>query len=67
MAHDAAARRWLSDLVATLRSRFTELGIAIDAVGDLDTLATRLQAERVSMRSYDPLVGLVGAWARKAA
>jgi len=67
MAHDAAAQAWLADLIATLRPRFTELGVATDAVGDLDTLATRLRAELVAARSYDPLVGLVGAWARKAA
>ena len=67
MAHDAAAQAWLADLVATLRPRFTELGVATDAVGDLDTLATRLQAELVTARSYGPLVGLVGAWACKAA
>ena len=64
MAHDAASERWLPDLVESLRPRFAELGVPTAAVGDLDTLATRLQAERTSARSHDPLVGLVGAWAR---
>lgn len=67
MAHDATAGRWLADLVATLRPRFAEFGLATDAVGDLDTLAARLRAELVTARSYNPLVGLVGAWARQVA
>lgn len=64
MAHDAASERWLPDLVASLRPRFGELGVSTAALGDLDTLATRLQEERTCARSHSPLVGLVGAWAR---
>lgn len=66
IANSAGSQRWLADLVATLRPRFTELGIASAAIGDPDTLAARLQAEAVTARSYAPLLGLVGAWARKA-
>jgi hypothetical protein len=49
-----------------MRPRFDELNIASDAVGDFGTLAERLDAELEAARSYAPLVGLVGAWARKA-
>jgi len=35
-------------------------------VGEFDTLAARLELERENARSFAPLVGLVGAWARKA-
>ena len=67
VADDADGRRWLYDLIVTLRPRFTELGIDTEAIGAFDTLAARLDSELESTRSYAPLVGLVGAWARKAA
>jgi SAM-dependent methyltransferase len=66
MASDAEGRRWLYDLLLAVRPRFEELGIASDVVGDFDTLAERLDAELAAARSYAPLVGLVGAWAKKA-
>jgi len=65
MATDPQGRRWVYDLLVTMRPRFEELGIASDAVGDFGTLAERLEAELETTRSYAPLVGLVGAWARK--
>jgi ubiquinone/menaquinone biosynthesis C-methylase UbiE len=67
MADDADGRRWLCDLIMTLRPRFTELGIATQAIGAFDTLAARLDSELESARSFAPLVGLVGAWARQVA
>jgi len=66
IASDPEGRRWIYDLPMTVRPRFEELGIASDAVGDFGTLADRLEAELQVARSYAPLVGLVGAWARKA-
>jgi hypothetical protein len=66
IASDSEGRRWVYDLLVTIRPRFEELGIASDAVGDFGTLAERLEAELEAARSYAPLVGLVGAWARKA-
>jgi len=65
IAGDAESRRWVYDLLVTVRPRFEELKIASDAVGDFNTLAERLEAELETARSYSPLVGLVGAWARK--
>ena len=62
----ARVARWVYDLLATIRPRYEELGIVSDAVGDFGTLVERLEAELEAARSYAPLVGLVGAWARKA-
>jgi len=60
-------RRWLYDLVCTLQPRFAALGLSTDAVGDVATLAERLEKELDESRSYAAGVGLVGAWARKPA
>ena len=66
IASDLEGRRWIYDLLMTVRPRFEDLGIASEAVGDFGTLADRLEAELEAAQSYAPLVGLVGAWARKA-
>jgi SAM-dependent methyltransferase len=65
MASNPDDRRWIYDLLMTVRPRLEDLGIASDRVGDFSTLAERLEAELEDARSYAPLVGLVGAWARK--
>ncbi len=66
MANDPAGHGWLSELIASLRPRFNEFGMDTHAVGDFATLSARLERERENARSIVPLVGLVGAWARKA-
>ena len=66
IASDSEGRRWVYDLLVTIRPRLEELGITSDAVGDFGTLAERLEAELEAARSYAPLVGLVGGWVRKA-
>jgi ubiquinone/menaquinone biosynthesis C-methylase UbiE len=65
IASDAQSRRWIYELLVTVQPRFAELKIASDALGDFNTLAERLEAELGAARSYSPMVGLVGAWARK--
>jgi len=40
MASDVEGRRWIYDLLLTMRPRFNELNIASDAVGDFGTLAS---------------------------
>jgi hypothetical protein len=65
IASTPEGRRWVYDLLMTVRPRLEDLGIASDKVGDFSTLAERLEAELEAVRSYAPLVGLVGAWARK--
>ncbi len=64
IASDPEGRRWLYDLLVTMQSRIEQFGIASN-VGDFDTLAGRLEKELDTTESYVPLVGLVGAWARK--
>jgi SAM-dependent methyltransferase len=62
---DAETRRWVYDLFCTVRKRFDEFGISASAVGDMDSLSQRLEAELDSTQSYAACIGLVGAWARK--
>jgi len=65
MASNLEGRRWVYDLLMTVRPLLEDLVIASDTVGDFRTLAERLEAELEGARSYAPLVVLVGAWARK--
>jgi ubiquinone/menaquinone biosynthesis C-methylase UbiE len=65
IANDAGGQRWLPELIATLRARFRDLDLDTGPVGDFDTLYERLEMELDHARSYAPLAGLVGAWARK--
>ncbi len=66
IGNDPETRRWIYDLFCTVQRRFDELGISATAVGDLNTLANRLEAELDSTQSYAACIGLVGAWARKS-
>ena len=65
IGNDPETRRWVYDLFCTVRKRFDEFGISASAVGDMDTLFQRLEAELDSTQSYAACIGLVGAWARK--
>jgi SAM-dependent methyltransferase len=65
IANGAGGHRWLPELIATLRPRFSDLGVDTRPVGEFDTLYGRLEMELDHSRSYAPLAGLVGAWARK--
>jgi SAM-dependent methyltransferase len=66
LANDPGGRRWLPELMETMRPRFRDLGVDTRPVGEFDTLYDRLDMELNRSRSYAPLAGLVGAWARKA-
>jgi ubiquinone/menaquinone biosynthesis C-methylase UbiE len=57
--------RWLYDLVCTLASRLDNDELAASGIGDLETLESRLEAERMAARSFGASVALVGAWSRK--
>lgn len=65
IGNDPETRRWIYDLFCSVRRRFDELGISATAVGDIDTLANRLEAELDTTHSYAACIGLVGAWVRK--
>jgi hypothetical protein len=62
IGHDLPSRRWLYELLCTVRPRFEGLGISGDTIGDFATLEERLDAELSAARSYATFVGLVGAW-----
>jgi ubiquinone/menaquinone biosynthesis C-methylase UbiE len=66
LATDDGGHAWLPDLIVSLSPRFEELGLDTGSVGEIGTLSARLELERRNACSFAPLVGLVGAWARKA-
>lgn len=57
--------RWFYDLVCTLASRLGKDELAASGIGDLETLEARLEAERITAKSFGASVALVGAWSRK--
>jgi len=57
--------RWLADLFLTLAPRMRPEDLAESDIGELETLASRLEAARVAAKSFACTVGLVGAWTRK--
>ena len=65
IGHDLPSRRWLYELLCTVRPRLEGLGVSSDAIGDFETLEERLDTELSAARSYATCVGLVGAWSRK--
>ena len=62
---DPKVVRWLHDLFSTLVPRINPDDLAAAEIGDLETLGSRLEAERLAARSFAACVGLVGAWSRK--
>ena len=59
-----AFARWLPELFATLHFRCVELGVDMAALGDLDTLTERLDAELARSGSFAACAGFIGAWSR---
>ena len=57
--------RWFYDLVCTLASRLDKNELTASGIGDLETLESRLEAERIAAKSFGSSVALVGAWSRK--
>jgi len=57
--------RWAYDLLCSLRPQVLRHNISLEALGDFDTLATRLQTELAVSKSVAPFIALVGAWCRK--
>ncbi|HEY6894883.1 MAG TPA: hypothetical protein VI258_11985, partial [Rhodanobacteraceae bacterium] len=61
---DRVSRNLACDMVRTVYSQAVATGLSIDAIGDLDTLADRLETELAEADVFPSWVGLVGAWAR---
>jgi hypothetical protein len=57
--------RWTHDLFVTLLRRMRQDELAASGIGDLDTLKSRLEAERIAANAFGVCPGLVGAWSRK--
>jgi len=64
LGHDPDFTRWVSDVVYTLQTKIQEVGLSLEALGDLDTLEERLQKEVASSNTVVPWIGLVAAWCR---
>src|SRR5215472_741053 len=58
---------WIYDLLCSMRPQIEKHNISLEALGDFETLAARLEAEVTQSKSVVPYVALVGAWSRKAA
>lgn len=61
---DRASRDLAYEIVRTLHPRSVAAGLSTAALGDLDTLAERLEAELEAADVFPSWVGLAGAWAR---
>jgi len=62
---DPEFARWVYDLLYSLRPRMQQHDLPYEALGDLDTLLQRLEAEAAAANAFGACVGLVGAWSRK--
>jgi len=58
---------WIYDLLCSLRPRIQKHNVSVEALGNFETLSTRLQAEVAGSKTVVPYVPLVGAWSRKPA
>ncbi len=65
MGRDPNSARWFSDTLRSLRSQIQRLGLSLESVGDLDTLAKRLQNEAGASNGVVAWMAPVGAWVRK--
>jgi ubiquinone/menaquinone biosynthesis C-methylase UbiE len=59
------AESWLPDCLHSLRPQMTQFNLALEPLGDFDTLSDRLQAEVRTRKTATPLPDLVSAWSRK--
>ncbi|HZP61842.1 MAG TPA: hypothetical protein VFB28_00390 [Terriglobales bacterium] len=56
--------RWFTDTLSSLQPRIQQLTLPLESVGNLDTLAARLQVELDASRTVAAALAPVGAWAR---
>lgn len=65
MGKDPEIARWYEDIVRSLWPQVQQLNLSVEALGSLDTLAMRLQAELDSSRCVAGWLAPVCAWTRK--
>lgn len=63
-AKDRSSRDLASEILRSVHPRLVAAGLRTDAIGDLGTLAARLEAELEAADVFPAWVGLAGAWAR---
>jgi hypothetical protein len=62
---DRSIVEYAHDLFFTLLPRMREHALSLDEVGHLDTLSSRLEAERLAAQAFASTQALVSAWSRK--
>jgi len=65
LGNDANFTSLICDLVGSVRPLIQQHNVSLHALGDLDTLSERIQAEVVASNTVVSFVPMVGAWARK--
>lgn len=65
LGSDANFISLVCDLLSSMRPLMQRHHVSLEALGDLDTLADRIQAEVVASNTVLSLVPLVGVWVRK--
>ena len=62
---DDALTQWVYDIFQTVQPKIAELGIDMNALGDLRSLYGRLRDETLASNAVISSAGLVGAWTQK--
>jgi hypothetical protein len=65
MGKDPKDAKWFADILRSLWPRIRQLNLRVDAVGSLDSLAERLQAEVEASHCVAGWLAPVCAWVRK--
>jgi ubiquinone/menaquinone biosynthesis C-methylase UbiE len=65
LGSDANLTSMVCDLISSMRPLIQQHNVSLEALGNLDTLSERIQAEVVASKTVVSLVPLVGVWARK--
>jgi ubiquinone/menaquinone biosynthesis C-methylase UbiE len=65
LGSDANFTSLMCDLLSSMLPLIQQHKVSLEALGDLDTLSDRVQAEIVASNTVVSFVPLVGAWARK--
>jgi ubiquinone/menaquinone biosynthesis C-methylase UbiE len=65
MGRDANLIGLICDIIRSLQPLAQQHGVSLDALGNLDTLSDRIQAEVTASNTVVSFVPIVGAWSRK--
>ncbi len=64
LGNDPDFTQWVSDVICGHKAQYQQFNLSLEPLGDLDTLAERLQEEVASSNTVVPWLALVGAWSR---